>query len=166
VRAQPAQDVPLHPEIVGGDLQPPLGAAGRRHAELVGIFLRPVERLRSVTTRTRSEPSIGGIARARSTSVSGSSLRRPDHAAQHAARSQMPRQRAGIDVGNGDDLVVDEIVAQRAIRAPVAGDGDSSRMMNPATCGAARLDVLPPTRRSSRSRDTSSSRSAGDTTDR
>jgi hypothetical protein len=143
VRAQPAQDVPFHSEIVGGDLQPSLRAARRCHAELVGIFLRPVERLR----RRHDADQIGTFhrrnrPRAIHEGVGIQSLAGPDHAAQHAARSEMARERPGIDVGNRDDLVVDEIVAQRAIRAPVAGDrrlvaDDESRHLR-----RARFDVF------------------------
>ena len=45
-----------------------------------------------------------------------------DHAAHDAARAQLPRQRARVDVGDRDDLVCDQVVAQRAFGAPVARD--------------------------------------------
>ena len=91
-----------------------------------------------VTPRTRSEPSIFGIARARSTSACGSSCAAGrDHAAHHAARPQLPRQRARVDVGDGDDAGWRR--GSRAASSPtrqLLATGDSSRMMKPATCGA------------------------------
>src|SRR5436309_547856 len=44
------------------------------------------------------------------------------YAAHDAARAQLPCQRARIDVGNRNDVVPDQVVAQRALRAPVARD--------------------------------------------
>ena len=46
-----------------------------------------------------------------------------DDAAHDPSRPQDARQRARVDVGDGDDVVAHEVVAQAAVRAPVAGDG-------------------------------------------
>ena len=91
-----------------------------------------------VTPRTRSEPSICGIAsraldeRRRLERVAGG-----DDAAHHAARAQLPRQRARVDVGDRDDAGWrrDSRAASPSARQLLA-IGDSSRMMKPATCGA------------------------------
>ena len=88
-----------------------------------------------VTSRTRSAPSICGIARAWSTRSSGFGVAGADDAAHHARRPQQPRQRARVDVGDGDD-----VAAPRGSRASVPSArqllaiGDSLRMTKPATC--------------------------------
>ena len=74
-----------------------------------------------MTSFTRSAPSIFGIdsrlldQRRRIHRAGG------DHAPHDAGRPQHPRQRARVDVGDGHDAVLDQIVAQRAVGAPVAG---------------------------------------------
>src|SRR4029450_6181303 len=49
-------------------------------------------------------------------------LTRGDHPPHHACRTQYSRQRTRVDVGDRHDVVAHEVVAQRAVRSPVAGD--------------------------------------------
>ena len=122
VRAQPAQDVPFHPEVVRGNLQPALRETSRRHAELARLLRRPVERGTSGDVAHEVRPfHLRQRLRARDEGLRIEVVAGHDDAAHHAARSQLPRERPRVDVGDGDDAVGDKVVAQRALRAPVAG---------------------------------------------
>ena len=97
-----------------------------------------------VTTRTRSAPSILGIAFARvrrAPSRRGAFARR-DHAAHDAAGAQLPRQRPRVDVRDGHDAVRDEVVAQGPGGAPVARHGRLVANDEPRHVRLARLDVV------------------------
>ena len=114
VCAEPPQDVPLHPEVVGGDLQPPIGAPFGYRREFVRWLRRPVERRLARDT----EHQIGAFHRRNGSRLLDELARVDvpgrDHAAHDARRAQHSRQRASIDVGDGDDAVAGEIVAERA----------------------------------------------------
>ena len=118
VRAQPPQDVPLHAEVVGGDL----AAAASRGARAATRTRRrrpsggQSNGASQVTPRTRSDPSIGGIAARRVDERLRIDVAGRDDAAHDAGRPQHPRQRARVDVGDGDDVVAHQVVAERACR--------------------------------------------------
>ena len=143
MRAQAAHDVPLHAEVVRGDLQPPRRTALGDDAELVGILFRPVERLlggdlphqiRAFHLRER--------IRAVDQRLDVERVAGRDHAAHHAARPQQPCQRPRIDVGDGDDAVGDQVVAQRRLGAPVARHRRLVADDEPRHLRLARFDVV------------------------
>jgi hypothetical protein len=45
-----------------------------------------------------------------------------DRAAHYTSGSQHPCERARVDVGDRDDVVMDEVITQRSFRPPVARD--------------------------------------------
>ena len=136
---EPAQDVPLHPVVVGRDLQRTRrrAALGRRR-ELVRRASAGCQSngASQVTPSTRSEPSIGGSSRARSTSSRGSTspvamtprITPADRSTRVSARVSMSEM--------ATMLLRDQVVAERASARQLLAIGDSSRMMKPATCGA------------------------------
>ncbi len=129
VGVEPAQDVALDAEVVGGDPQAARRAPLRRDAELDVLRRRPTAAARSrhsngasqVTSLTRSAPSICGIARAFSTSSAGSTwpvamtprITPADRSTRVSARVSMSAM--------ATMLWRIEVVAERAVGAPVAG---------------------------------------------
>ena len=55
---------------------------------------------------------------------------------------QQPGQGAGVDSGNRHDSVIHEILPQRLVGAPIAGDGRLLADDEPSHLGPARLDVF------------------------
>ena len=145
MRAQPPEDVPLHAES-----PPRCGArlsATRLpldfDAELVRTFLVPIERqlagdtaheVRPFHRRQAARPLDERLRRARRAGR--------DHAAHHAARAQLARERTRVDVGNGDNMVGNQVVAQRAFGSPVARNRRLLADDESGDLGHARLDVL------------------------
>src|SRR4029079_10652227 len=60
----------------------------------------------------------------------------------HAGGAQHPRQRARVDVRDGDNVVTRQVVAQRAFGAPVAGDRGLLAHDEAGDLRAARLGVV------------------------
>ena len=125
VRRQPAEDVQLDAEIVGGHLQRPLGAAQRRDAKAGLAHFIGERGLEVVRLRARHVLHEVGALHVRDAASPLDQLLRIDRsgrddAAHHAARAQLLGERAGVDVADRDDVVAREVVAQRALGAPVA----------------------------------------------
>src|ERR1043166_1308826 len=124
MRAQPAQDVALHAEVVRGNLQALARRPPGRLREKILVLRGEVERfagrhafdeVRALHLRNRA---------CFLDERTGIELAAGHHDAAHdAARAELSRQRARVDVADRDDLVFDEVVAQRALGAPVAGNG-------------------------------------------
>src|SRR5207247_10617463 len=99
VGTQPAEDVPLHPEVVRGDLQAARRTALGRDAELAGIFVGPVERTRGGDTTDEIRPfhlrdGPGALDERRPIEV----VAGDDHSAHDAARSPAAREPTRVAV--------------------------------------------------------------------
>ena len=104
------------------------GAPLRRDAELARLLAgwAPVAHSNGashVTPCTRSEPSICGIARACSTRSAGSTVTGGDDAAHARRRCAACRVSARVSMSAiATMLCAHQVIAQRAVRPPVAGD--------------------------------------------